>query len=309
MKYLYIFLFIAFSCIATCVSAQNVDSLLNTLDTVKRSDKVIATFKSPNVVFSQSNETRKAHSLGLVFRHDFGPLGGRFGGSHTLYGLDVVQDVYIGFDYGISDRLSVAFGRSTTSETYNVNIKYKLLQQTIDAAMPVSLTLFAQPALITRKPFSSNEFEPYGNRASAFFQAIIARKFGSRFSLEIMPSYLYQAKTADFDLLDTRNLFSVGAAGRLKLTKRFALLADYQYVNGLSRRSGTLANHTYYNPLGVGVEMETGGHVFSLLFQNTNNILENNLIPTTTKSWLHGGASFAFSISRDFNLQHKNKTR
>lgn len=289
------------------LSAQNIDSLLTSLDTNRRAARTIAVFKSPTIVFSQSTELRKAHSLGLVFRHDFGPLAGKYGGTHTLFGLDIVQDVYIGFDYGISDRLSAGLGRSVSNEQYNLNIKARVLEQTLDSGMPVSVTLFAQPAIITRKGFSAAEFQTYTNRLSAFIQALVSRKFSSRLSLELSASYLLQARTSDFDPLDTRNLLSAGAAGRLKLTRRFSLLADYQLVNGLNRRSGILEDHRYYNPLGLGLEIETGGHVFSLLFQNTSTILENSFLAGTSRSWLHGGASFAFSISRDFNLRHQKK--
>jgi hypothetical protein len=116
-------------------------------------------------------------------------------------------------------------------------------------------------------------------------------------SLEVLPTYLIRSQALDPQ--DNDNLFSVGFAGRLKLTKRLSLVGDYQLVNAFGRPD--LAD-SYYNPLGVGLEIETGGHIFSLNFMNSEYILENNFIPNTRKSWEHGGVRFGFTISRNFTL-------
>ncbi len=44
----------------------------------------------------------------------------------------------------------------------------------------------------------------------------------------------------------------------------------------------------FYNPLAAGVEIETGGHVFSVNFTNAAAILENQFVPETRASWLQG---------------------
>jgi hypothetical protein len=61
--------------------------------------------------------------------------------------------------------------------------------------------------------------------------------------------------------------------------------------------------------LAIGVEIETGGHVFHINFTNAAGIIENNYIPNTTDSWLKGGYKFGFNISRVFNLGGKKKHR
>lgn len=277
--------------------AQNADSLLSQLSPADTNSKVMATFKSTRIVLSHSSETEKKHDLDLRIRHHFGDIGGRFGGSHTLYGLDVASDLFIGLDYGVSDRFTIGIGRSRQDELYDLLLKYKLVEQTKNK-IPVSLTLLAQPGWITREPLSDAEFSDYSNRFSYFLQAILARKFSQSLSLEISPSYLIRSRAIDPQ--DKNNLFSLGFAGRLKLNKRFSLVADYQLVNAFGRPSN-LAEH-YYNPLGVGLEIETGGHIFSLDFMNSQYILENNFIPNTTKSWTSGGVRFGFTISRNFTL-------
>lgn len=293
LKSLFVFL-----CISSSVIAQETDSLLNQLTEKSAEETVNATFKSTRIVLSQSTETQKKYDLNLLIGHRFGDIGGSFGGSHTLYGLDVATDLYIGFDYGLTDRFTIGVGRSKQDETYNLFLKHKLLQQS--ARLPVSATAFVQGAWVTRED-NNNEFKNTGDRSSFFFQALIARKFSEILSLQVSPGYLIRSVVTD--PVDEKGLFVAGIAGRLKLTKRFSLIADYQWST--ISRSDKLTN-TYYNPLGVGLEIETGGHVFALNFMNSPFILENNFLPNTLKSWTDGGVRFGFTMSRNFSL-HKSK--
>lgn len=295
---LFIYLFLLLAIIAMRASAQQVDSLLNSLEDGKKFNKIESTFKSPHVVLSHSTETQKKHDLDLRIRHHFGDIGGDFGSAHTLYGLDVATDLFIGLDYGISDKLTIGFGRSKHDEVYDLYLKQKVFQQGVDKGMPFNLTLLAQVGLIAREPFATSEFSNYGDRVSYFIQPIFSRKFSSRISAQVMPAFLIRSVSED--VKDPNNLFTVGFAGRIKLTKRLSFVADYTLVNGLSRPDDL--STSYYNPLGVGLEIETGGHIFSLNFMNSEYIIENSFIPSTKKSWGKGGVRFGFTISRNFSL-------
>ncbi|MFD0939907.1 DUF5777 family beta-barrel protein [Pedobacter boryungensis] len=299
---LFIYLFLILIVIALRASAQQADSLLNTLGSTSKFNKVEATFKSTHVVLSHSTETQKKHDLDLRIRHHFGDIGGQFGSAHTLYGLDVATDLFIGLDYGITDKLTIGFGRSKHDELYDLYVKQKLLQQKSDGGMPINLTFLAQIGLVAREPFATNEFDNYSDRLTYLIQPIFSRKFSSRLSLQAMPTLLIRSVTTGPD--DPKNLFSLGFAGRIKLTKRLSFVADYTLVNGLSRPKDLPI--VFYNPLGVGLEIETGGHIFSLNFMNSEYIVENNYIGNTRKSWTDGGVRFGFTISRNFSL-FKNK--
>lgn len=278
-------------------SAQNADSLLKKMAPADPIETPVTAFKSTRIVLSHSSETQKKHDLDLRIRHHFGDIGGRFGGSHTLFGLDAASDLFIGLDYGISDRFTAGIGRSRQNELYDLYLKYKLIQQ-LEKRCPIALTVLVQPGLMTREPFTDTEFSEYSNRLSYLFQAVLSRKFSNALSMEILPSYLVRSQAAD--PMDNNNLFSLGFAGRLKLSKRFSFVADYQLVNAFGRPDDLAETH--YNPLGVGLEIETGGHIFSLNFMNSEYILENNFLPGTKKSWNHGGVRFGFTISRNFTL-------
>jgi hypothetical protein len=291
-----ILIFVLLFC--SLLQAQDIDSIMADISDQK-DYKIQATFKSPRLVLLQTNETQKAKNLAFWVGHRFGDIGGEFGGSHTLFGLDVATDLYLGFDYGITDALTVGIGRSKFNESYSALVKYRLLWQE-ENAFPVSVTLFGQSSWITREAFSNNEFLNEADRMSHFVQAIIARKFSPGISLMLNPGYLIRPEAQVRDVEDTDNLFALGVGGRFKIFKRISIIADYTFINGLSRPDDLQTD--YYNPFGVGVEIETGGHVFALNFQNSQAITANNFIPNTTKSWSDGGVRFGFMISRNFNL-------
>lgn len=287
--------------ICAFIHAQDFDSIMADISEEK-DYKIQATFKSPRLVLLQTNETQKAKNLAFWVGHRFGDIGGEFGGSHTLFGLDVATDLYLGFDYGITDALTVGIGRSKFNESYSGLVKYRLLWQD-EEGMPVSVTLFGQSSWITREPFSNNEFDKESDRISHFLQVIMARKFSPGISLMIAPGYLFRPEAQIQDFEDSENLFALGFGARFKVFKRISIIADYTIVNGLSRPDDLQTD--YYNPFGVGVEIETGGHVFALNFQNSQAIIANNFIANTTKSWSDGGVRFGFMISRNFNLGPK----
>lgn len=280
--------------------SQDLDSLMRDMVPEQENDLVMSTFKSPKLVLLQTNETQPKQTLTFWIFHRFGDIGGEFGGSHTLFGLDNASDIRIAFDYGITEAFTLGVGRSRFNESYDLQGKLRLLRQRTEGT-PVALTLFAQSSWITRKETFDNEFQEEADRISHFLQLIVARKFSPSLSLMLNPGYLIRSQAVDAQ--DQESFFILGMGGRLKLTKRLSLIADYTIVNGLDRPDDLETE--YFNPLGIGLEIETGGHVFSLNFQNAPYIAENNFIPYTQESWSDGGVRFGFSISRNFYLGPK----
>lgn len=263
------------------------------------SEKTIATFKSTKIISAQSNETIKKRNLDFRVGHLFGNIGTEAGGggAHTLYGLDQSNDIRISFDYGITDRLMVSIGRNKRQENLAGAAKFRLLQQTSDDKIPLAITLYGCAAF-SPKADPEGIYTPSDRRFSYCAQAIIARKFSTIFSFEIIPSFVHR------NLIDLRvnpndknDLFSLGFGGRLKLTKSFGIIADY-FHNFREESAGI----KLYDPLSAGIEIETGGHVFSIMFTNAVGLLENDFIPNTSDSWSDGGSKFSFNISRVFKL-------
>lgn len=278
-------------------------------------DKVSATFKSTRLINGHTNETIHKNELDFKVDHRFGDIAGSNGGIRQFFGLDNSTDVRIGFEYGLSDRLSIglarAKGATAVQQLYEGSIKFRLLEQTADDKIPFAITLFGSNTIAavkgnTEDPTSATAYENFQDRMNYVSQMIIARKFNSNISFILSPTYVHRNFTA---YRDQNPMFAVGIGGRAKLSKRMALVVDYflPFRNKADRQYLEQVGATkFYNPLGLGLEMETGGHVFHLNFTNAAAIQEMQFIPQTTSSWLKGQYRWGFSISRRFSF-NKNK--
>jgi hypothetical protein len=295
-------------------------SLLDSVGTKKKSERTIATFKGSKIIIAQTTETVKRGTMDFNVAHGFGNIGVQSnGGVHTLYGLDNIADVRIGFDFGITNDLTIGVGRSKQKELIDGLVKWRLLNQTTNNQIPFSLAIYCDMAYNPQQEgvfYSGVDLTSITkkslHRFSTVSQLIIARKFNWRFSMELLPTYQHRNFVVgninpENGSIETNDLLSLGAGLRLKLTNRFAIIADYYYTFSKFRENNTTA--PYFPPLGLGFEIDTGGHIFHLTFTNCAGIIENNYIPNTTDDWLKGGYKFGFNISRVFNLGGKKNKK
>ncbi len=164
--------------------------------------------------------------------------------------------------------------------------------------MPVTVTVLGTAAVNTLR-FPPEEEFTFRSRLTWCGQLLVARKFGERLSLQLMPTLLHRNRT---NFTGEENLVAaIGAAGRFKISKRVALNGEYYGVlpNQL--------NPAYHNSLALGFDVETGGHVFSLHFTNSLGMVEKQFIAETEGQWGRGDIHYGFNISRTFSLAHKSK--
>lgn len=286
-------------------TASSTDSLLNSLNADTKAEPVMATFKSTRLILSETTETNKKNNLNFIIVHRFGDIGGNEGGGKTLWGFDNSSDIYIGFEYGLTDNLDIDFGRSKYEQLLELGLKYNFLHQTSDNSVPVAVTAIGKIGL---KPYavSTNVFDDYSNRFNYFAQVVIARKFSSRFSAQIAPSFVRNNLPFPFVDGNEKDIFSLSAAGRLKITKRMGIVVDYAHPFSSFRKDND-DGLKFYDPSGVGIEIETGGHVFTMNFTNAQAISPMNYLSGTQSKWTKGQYRFGFTITRvfDFNPKHK----
>jgi hypothetical protein len=293
------------------VFAQDDDLLKLVEDTTlkKKSEKVYASFKTTKLVNAQTIETVAKNELDFRITHRFGNLA-TGGSAHTMWGFDEAQDIRYSFDYGLTNTLTLGFARSKDRELLEAYGKWRLLTQTTDNKVPVSVAMYSSMGIT---PMREESFyrgvdpaieRKFIHRISYFSQLVIARKISNWLSLELLPAYHHRnfvraEKNAENDAEETNGLFSCGVGGRLKITRSIALIADYYYVFSKFRESNPLG---YYNPLAVGIEVETGGHVFHINVCNNRAISENGLISQTMDTWTKGQYKLGFNISRVFSF-------
>ena len=262
-----------------------------------------ATFKTTKLVNAPTPETHFKGDLNFIVSHRFGALANG-DGFHTLFGLDNARGLRIGFEYGISDDWDVGVSRSKgpgpRQEIYSGFTKYRLVRQGREGGFPVTATYYGGAALTAMeaavRDASPAAFENFNQRLSYTHMAILGRRFGDRLSLSLIPTFIHRNLVANSD---KNNVYAMGASGTFKVTKTLGIMAEYFYQ---MPRNRSYNDRTYRDPIGVGIEIETGGHVFQLTLNNAKGLTPSQFIPYSTAKWGEGNFRFGFSINRLFHL-------
>lgn len=287
-------------CIILClhntsvVNAQDTD-LLKLVEGDKDKKEIVKNaFKSTRVINGQSMEFLRPGTMDVRILHRFGQLDQ---GYKNFFGLDEAS-MRLGFDFGITNNLMGGVGRSTFKKELDAFVKYAPFQQsTGNGSFPVTIALatgITMNGLEWSDPARKNYFS---SRLAYYFQTIIGRKMSTGFSLQFTPTLVHK-NLVPLET-DPNDIYSLGVGGRLKLSRRIAFTWDYFYV------FNPLSDNVYHNPLSVGIDIETGGHVFQLHFSNATGMNEPTFITETTGDWSKGEIRFGFNLSRVFQLKKK----
>jgi len=261
------------------------DDLLTELDTTQVQDTyATATFKGLQIVTLQTTKMPAAKEFYFVVSHRFGTVKN---GIDEFFGLDNAT-TKLGGVYGITNWLSVSASRHTMLKVYETSVKVRLARQS--ANFPVDIVGYSTVDINT---FLEKEEYPniaFQDRLTYVNQLLISRKFSERFSLQLVPSYIH--KNLYNPGIENDTQFSVGGGGRMKLTKRLSVNVEYVYNPD---KPGY-----YENPLSVGLDVETGGHIFQLLFTNSQSMTESGYITNAAGNWGKGDFFFGFNLYRVF---------
>lgn len=260
-----------------------------------------ASFKTTRVINGHSLENTAHGVLDFKISHRFGLLNQ---GIKNFYGLDEAE-MRMGLDYGITDRLMVGLGRSGYQKTVDGFAKYKILRQCDSGCgMPITLAVLATSSVTTLQsqdlPWYAPDITDYFTHRMAYtFQVILGRKFNESITLQLNPGVVHRNLVERID--DPNDVIHISGAGRVKLTKRVAINAEYFYV-----LPGQLPD-VYRNSLSMGFDIETGGHVFQLHFTNSTGMFERAFITETQGTWGDGAIRYGFNISRVFTIHNPRK--
>jgi hypothetical protein len=275
----------------------------------KKDSEPVWVFSSPRLINSNTVEMIPKGILEFKVTHNFGDLAGDNGGIKNFFGLDNATDIRIGFQYGLSRKINLvaarAKGAGGLQQLYELGAKYRILQQTNDNSIPLSLALYGNVVVSAMaegaNPGQENSFDGFSDRLSQVLQLLLARRFG-KYSFQLSPTIVHHNYVVSGD---NNTILALGAGARLPVAGRFSLIVDYfhSFRSKESRDFFRTQDIRFYPALGVGVEFLTAGHVFHLNFTNATEILENRFIPRTTTSWGKGQFRWGFTVSRDFVLK------
>ncbi|MBE98503.1 DUF5777 family beta-barrel protein [Flavobacterium coralii] len=274
------------ACLSFVMAATAQEDLLNELDSVQVGDEAYATaaFKGLQIVTLQTTKIPAKNEFYFVVSHRFGTVKD---GISEFFGLDMAT-TKLGGVYGITEWLSVSASRHTMLKVYETGIKYRLARQ--GSSFPLEIVGYNTAGINT---FLEEEDYPkleFADRLTYTSQLLISHKVSDKVSLELVPTYIH--KNLYDPAIENDNQFAVGAGGRVKLTKRLSLNMEYVY--------NADKPDFYVNPLSVGLDIETGGHIFQLLFTNSQAMTESGYITNAAGDWGDGDFFFGFNLYRVF---------
>ncbi len=285
---------ICFSLAVASVFAQ--DDLLAELEKQAEPGVVYAlqTFKGTRIINGQSVETKGKGELEFIFSHRFGRINS---GSYNFWGLDDAF-VRLGLEYGLSDRLGIGVGRTSLDKTFDGYIRYKVFKQSSGAVrFPLTVTAIGTTYIKTSPRAKDNPQFAMEDRMAYSVGLLAARKVNSNLSLQLTPVYVHRNAVNQSE--ENNDDLALGFGGRYKVTRSVALSGEYYY------RLNAKSNSPNFDSIGFGVDIETGGHVFQLVFTNSAGMFERALVSETTGDFFSGDVHFGFNITRNFQIVSK----
>ncbi len=264
------------------------EDLLNELDNDTKTDKKITSvFKGLKIVNTESTKLAAKKDLYFVISHRFGSVKS---GIKDLFGLDD-SNIRFSFVYGINDWLNAGVSRSSSNKTYDAHLKYRIIQQE-EGKFPISIVGFNSIEINTGLDKVNYPLLESKHRYSYAHEILISRKFNEKLSLQATPIFLHQ-NFVENDLQDNAQ-YILGLGGRYKISKRVTINLEYH------AHMNRVANSKFQNPLSLGVDIETGGHVFQLHVTNAQLMNESGYLTKAAGNWGEGDIYFGFNIWRVF---------
>ena len=279
------FLLIAFLC-SFFINAQ--DDLFDEIDTDSTGVQYAsAAFKGLKIVNFESTKLVAKKELTFIVSHRFGSIENGF---DSFFGLDDAV-TRLNFVYGISDGFNIGVSRSSFQKIYEASIKYRLLRQS-ENGFPFTVVGYNSILINTALEEENLPKLEFTDRLGYTFQVLISRKFNSNFSLEVAPTFFHDNFVPFNEQHNSQ--YALGLGGRHKLGKRWSINVDYGWH--LNRADDS----PFKNPLSIGFDLETGGHVFQMHFSNAQAMNTNGFLGQATGDWSDGNIYFGFNLSRVF---------
>lgn len=257
----------------------NIDSTYSEFET--------AAFKGLKIVNFESTKLVENKQLTFIVAHRFGTIKN---GIDTFFGLDDAV-TRLNFVYGISKGINIGVSRSSFQKTYEASIKYRIARQEKNG-FPFTIVGFNDVMINTVLDENDVPSIQFSDRLRYACQLLISRKINTNLSLELIPTFFHDNYVLVTE--QDNSQIALGFGGRYKLTKRWSVNADYGWH--MNRASTS----PFKNPLSIGFDLETGGHVFQMHFTNAQPMNTNGFLGQATGDWSDGNIYFGFNLSRTF---------
>ena len=263
------------------------DDLLSEIDVESESSTAVSSvFKGLKIINFESTKLVGKGGFYFVVSHRFGSVKNGF---ENLFGLDEAV-THLNFIYGLTEGINLSASRSSNQKIYELASKFRIIKQS--ERFPFSVVGYTSVLANTALSTDNLPKLEFKHRLSYVAQLLISRKVNNKLSLQFTPTFFHDNYVAN-DFQDNSQ-YGLIFGGRYKIGKRWSF--NLEYGAHLNRAKNSL----YNNPLSLGFDLETGGHVFQLHFTNSQFMNANGVLGNSTGDWSEGDFYFGFNISRSF---------
>lgn len=266
-----------------------------------------ATFNATKIINLQSTEIVPKNILQFMVSHHFSYLWIKDQSTEDnlaqFLGINSGSaQTYLSFDYSVTDYANIGVALAGQSR-YEGWAKFRLVrQQTGPKNIPVSATWYSMANVdFAQEKGTGSTWDKW----SYLHQLLIARKMSDKISLQLVPSLIYLNKVP-YGINNSNFVYSIGVAGKWKARPKTNITLEYtrqlnMYEN-IINESGQIIN---YNPdlLSLGIEVNTGGHLFQFYIGNTLYSSNIDHLARNTGYLKDGNLSFGFTINRSMDLK------
>lgn len=252
-------------------------------------DKIENVFKGTRLIDGHSANLAEPGELYLQIQHRFGDISDGF---YEFFGLDQAS-MRLGFEYGVFKNFALGIGRSTMFKTFDGSVKYRIAQQS--DGFPISITTTLEGSVPTLKDFFPEEYNNFSDKFSGSAQLHVAKTIGI-VGLQVTPGYLHTGFLPIEE--DKYDFVTLGFGGSVKVTKKLSLNIEY-----LHHFEDKLPAN---KPLSLGIDLDTGGHLFQIMVTNSQGMFNQALYTNTYGDWTKGNLFFGFNLIREFKLKYND---
>lgn len=248
---------------------------------------VSSAFKGLKIVNLESTKLVAKNDFYFVIAHRFGSVKGGF---KELFGLDQ-STIRFSFIWGVNDWLNLGASRSSFNKTYDFSAKYRITAQK-ENGFPLSIVGFNSLAInsnVDADDFAHFEFK---HRIIYLSELLISRKINEKFSIQLTPILFHENYVRN--TMQDNTQYALGGGARYKLSKFVTFNIDY--AHHLNRADSS----PFKDPLSIGFDIETGGHIFQLHFTNAQPMYDAGFLTNASGDWGEGDFFFGFNLSRVF---------
>jgi hypothetical protein len=218
-------------------------------------------------------------------------------GAGTFWGIDRGANVRFSMEYGLTDRTSIVLARSSMDRVYEMGARVRLLSQGLEGSPPVSVGMQLSGGIMTLDESFLGETADLLERTHLSLSLPIS--WGrDRLSLLLVPMAASFDRTFAFQRVENPEdlrLLGLGLGARVKQGPILSITGQLLPTYGVE--SGSVST-----VLGLGVDLETGGHVFQMFFTNTQALNDAYLLAAPVGEVGEGGFRFGFNVNRSFQL-------